>query len=953
MKISVKIFPILCVGLLQGQDNDENRPLDGNTNPYVDFLSAEIVASPTPGETALGLTFSEEMVLPPDCDIHGFGVKKIPITTRAWTNPLLEDLNGDGKLDLIVADGEKILVYENIGIADELQLKANGYCIAIRSSGLRYHLSLSDLTGDDLPDLICSDSSSGEISMFQGLSTVSENGFPDFAEELPLTTVDAGGSIINISGPNQTTHPEAIRPFVNFTYPHPTFAVACKIDYSAPGDRDLLVVGSQRHWDPFENDVVIKLNFHIYPAGSSSHHFDESVPLLIDGQDTLLDFRSLNPVVSYRDYDGINGPDLIVTGSSSASNDPTRTKVYVALNTGARNESGKLVFGAFEDKTPDVLPEDFGHYSAMLFAHVNNDALLDLVVSSQTTIGPAQRLLRSYKGQNTGSLMHNLPDSGFVIGSSESAQRLAGGFGDRSPFYGADFNNDGRVDLVKGSPSGQISVFYCTAANTFEPTFASPILCRKSDGSIFVAESIINNPYELDYRAIPYDSDLDGVVEGLVIAYANKLLYAELLSLDEFGCLVLADPVEIALPADLQSAEAKAITIAMGDFSSQAGGGQYDGAIVMVDRYLPGSEPSSFYSTYFVELSGTNPPVIQNPVLLEEFGSIHVHPHYPLCPLLRDFDGDEKLDLAICPEMGTGFDITHRFRWYQNVSQSSGPITQSGSFSLDGAGVFTDGTSVLNAHFSSSRSLMIFDHPNQDETRPLVLMDAVSDNGGYEYFMLDGLHEINPEDPEEDPVAGVYQLEDGDLILERVTDRNGGSLMMVVNQVMASSVDGVVEVVEGDEQKIRKIRITVPVGLTEGDRVSVNQITTKIQNASTEMDETHKVAFSNFPILGYNDDFDTDGLADWWEVVFGIDSASSDSDDDGLLDGEDDHDLDGLSNKEESEWYFPELGWVLSPIDEDSDDDGVLDKDDQNLSDDDSLAAPPVTEVKVLTPLVN
>lgn len=72
-------------------------------------------------------------------------------------------------------------------------------------------------------------------------------------------------------------------------------------------------------------------------------------------------------------------------------------------------------------------------------------------------------------------------------------------------------------------------------------------------------------------------------------------------------------------------------------------------------------------------------------------------------------------------------------------------------------------------------------------------------------------------------------------------------------------------------------------------------------------------------------DYDGDGLTDYQEIyVFGTDPTLTDSDKDGVSDGKEDYDQDGLNN-------LKEIKLGTDPADEDSDDDGLKDGDEVSL----------------------
>ena len=80
------------------------------------------------------------------------------------------------------------------------------------------------------------------------------------------------------------------------------------------------------------------------------------------------------------------------------------------------------------------------------------------------------------------------------------------------------------------------------------------------------------------------------------------------------------------------------------------------------------------------------------------------------------------------------------------------------------------------------------------------------------------------------------------------------------------------------------------------------------------LDDTQMAAITANP----TNDYDEDGLADFWEFTHGFDFTRSDQDGNGILDGLDDTDGDGLPNG----W---EVAYGLNPLLADSDGDGIND----------------------------
>ena len=89
------------------------------------------------------------------------------------------------------------------------------------------------------------------------------------------------------------------------------------------------------------------------------------------------------------------------------------------------------------------------------------------------------------------------------------------------------------------------------------------------------------------------------------------------------------------------------------------------------------------------------------------------------------------------------------------------------------------------------------------------------------------------------------------------------------------------------------------------------------------IDDTQMVAMQNNPEA----DYDQDGMADYWEYTVGMDFGNSDEDGNGIMDGDDDFDQDGLKNRDER-------AFQCDPLDADTDNDGLMDGDELDIGTD-------------------
>jgi hypothetical protein len=791
--------------------------------------SATIVAPVVPGETAVELNFNVPVTLPADCGMHAFGALKNPITTSTWTTPVLEDLNGDGKPDLVVADAMAIQVYLATGAEGGLAFQGDAITIATRevvdststlipTAHWDTAISFGDADNDGHRDLICGERWHGNVVYFPMLDQAYAPGqLREFGAQRTLKYEANGLKVkIAVATADYTTQWA--------TFPLPPFghdmamAAPALIKYDADEFYDLVVAdniyGPQKHvifwvFRYLGNDAL----------NANAPYYAEAVPLTINGVPAVIPEVSGLAVPTFIDVDGENGLDLVVSAESG--------KVYVALNTGQSTPEGNIAFAPFDLVTIAGSPFDSGRTTAAIPVDADSDGDLDLLVSTLTEEGPSRRLIRLFRSVMSGSLS-TLEQPGVTIGSGNTLLPFAPAAQWFSNVQMGKFNHDKFPDLIQGLQNGQIAISFSTdTGNNYDPVYSSPVLCRNASGGVFD----ITNFDVPDYtpRVSVYDADQDGHLDGLVLAVANKLYYCAHLCMDGDGCMVLADPVEIVVPAAVfASSTSSFLSVAFGDFTPGVGPDSLDGAILFKEAGF-GINGVKGQEVYWLPLASLNPPQFGAATLLVPNTNDFTYP--PAAPCLRDLDGDGDLDMITCP--------ASVFVWWENMT-GQGPVTSM----VKRQTVIDAGNASVYA--SGAQSFCIFDWEDPTDSRPLVISPSKKFS-----------------DPQLPVQTRLYHLNginsSGNLLVERHATKG----LVQIEQTLASSVV---------QLSPTRFRMSVPVELLEGDQISVNRV---LVNGA-------EVACRGITLGHW--DVDGDGLSTEWEIANGTNPYLTDTDGDGLSD---------------------------------------------------------------------
>lgn len=313
--------------------------------------------------------------------VHGFGdgtFRAVPMRSlvNAPSNAVTGDFNRDGRLDVLVLDGDELSVL--LGNGDgTLQLPAE-YApdagLGLGSGVGAKRIAIADFDGDGALDVVSANSLVNTVSFARGNGT---GGF------LPPTNINAGTTTWRIAS----------------------------ADVNNDGRPDIVLAGTT------VADVRTLLNQGGGTFGS---------PITASGFST----SAFTDEIYVTDVSGDGKPD-IVTGSSSAG------KVQVAVGNGNGTFDAPMLYSA--------------PFSALAFGDFDNDGKVDILVSNSSP-------------PNDARLLHGTGGGAFTVGT---AFTLANG---AKQFAIADLNHDGKLDVVVANNlSSNVGVAFGRGDGTFVP----------------------------------------------------------------------------------------------------------------------------------------------------------------------------------------------------------------------------------------------------------------------------------------------------------------------------------------------------------------------------------------------------------------------------------------------------------------------------------------------------
>lgn len=382
----------------------------------------------------------------------GFAAPQIFATGNSPSWVTAADINGDGKPDLIITNAADLTV--SVLLNSTTPGAVNTTFAAPQNfptGAVPYSVSVADINGDSLPDLIVANDLDNTVSVYlnttvPGSNTVTfaapqtfatgsapysvtvadlnNDGRPD------LVVADTGGStvsvLVNLTVPGSMTAAFASQQtFATGGTPHAVTAA----DINNDGKIDLVVTNSNN------NTVSVLLN--TTAPGATTVGFD--------APQSFTTGTEPDSVIT-GDINGDNLPDLIVANAGDNT-------VSVYLNTTAPG-AGTASFTSQQSIPTGTDPE------AVTVADVNGDGRQDVIVANAS--------------DNTVSVLENATPAGSTTASFAAQHAYATG---TDPIFvtAADLNSDGKTDLVAADWGGNsVSILVnITSASAAVLNFAS------------------------------------------------------------------------------------------------------------------------------------------------------------------------------------------------------------------------------------------------------------------------------------------------------------------------------------------------------------------------------------------------------------------------------------------------------------------------------------------------
>jgi len=410
------------------------------------------------------------------------------------------DFNGDGKLDLVVANPvpNSVSVLLNTTPPGASTPTFSSKTDFITGSSPEF-VSIGDLNGDGKPDMAVTNFNSSSVSVF--LNTTSPGAsIPTFSSRADFTTGDSPNSV-SIGDLNGDGKPDlavanrfssSVSVFLNTTIPGnaiPTFS--SKTDFTTGSLPEFVSIGDLNGDGRADfavantNSVSVSVFLNITPPGASTPTFSSKT-----------DFTTgVGPLsVSVNDFNGDGLPDLAVANT-------TPNTVSVLLNT-TNIGTPSVSYNVKADFATGSRPR------TVSIGDINGDGKLDLAVTNELSNSVSVFLNTTTPGAATPTFF---PKTDFTTGTGPWS------------VSSGDINGDGKLDLaVTNLNSNSVSVFLNTTipgANT--PTFSTKADFTTGTGPFSVSIGDLNGDGKPDLAVANWTSKSVSVLLNTTTPGAN------------------------------------------------------------------------------------------------------------------------------------------------------------------------------------------------------------------------------------------------------------------------------------------------------------------------------------------------------------------------------------------------------------------------------------------------
>lgn len=620
-------------------------PTDPGSNPFVDVQSVLLQPHLPPSDPSVKVRFNNAIDHPEAAKLSNYSLRQAAPELGAGTpGGTLEDLDGDGDLDMVIAVEDQIIAYQNVGsrsspryVKPYFVLAEVGYydglllikekpmgAISLDVHVPKRNVAFGDVNGDGSRDMICSEAEDGQVTTF--LRQNNNFMWPIFGQQ-KRTLQKPGQTLIEVSAEINGFHEDV------------SIASTVVSDIDLDGFPDLIIGDASAMWVQPQNIQVYRGTGEV--DGDGSLIFNSPVSLKAGGNPIIMEmtigYGAVCPI--FHDMDGDGDLDLIVSLTGG------QLWIFRASGRDANPNSdnyGFPIFGNGEQlKDVNGVEIDLGSLSALNICDYTGDGDIDLVVVSTGVNRLEQNRLR---------LLENLGGGGFrfsgqpiPIGVGGLEVELRTSVSSRPSYH--DFDGDGHADILyAGSGYGLAISYNLDTGNTPHPRFSVPMVLPLSDEVVTLLAGGVPDIVDFDG-----DGHMDVNVDGVIVGTQADLVFMKFTGLLDDGLPGFGPPLSI-LPTGFSSLHLIQPTV--GDLN---GDGKLD-VVVGVGTSLNQSGAMQLFVNSAVgqfQLAQPSSVMIGSSAVTSMF------------PELVDFDGDGDLDLLVTDRIFIGL-AANKIRFLQN-----------------------------------------------------------------------------------------------------------------------------------------------------------------------------------------------------------------------------------------------------------------------------------------------